>query len=57
MAELLWLSSLNAGYYFGTWLNVGATRSWIDAVQSNNASDVDDSPIFDGFTFKAKYIF
>lgn len=48
---------LNAGYYFGTWFNVATTPEWIDAVQAGNASDVDESLIFHGFTFRAEYRF
>lgn len=48
---------LNAGYYFGTWFNVATTPEWIDAVQADNASNVDDSLIFHGFTFRAEYRF
>lgn len=48
---------LNAGYYFGTWFNVATSPTWIDAVQANNTSDVDDSLIFHGLSFRAEYRF
>ena len=48
---------LNAGYYFGSWFNVGTTPAWIDAVQTSNSSDVNDTLIFHGFTFRAEYRF
>lgn len=48
---------LKAGYYFATWFNVATTPTWIDAVQANRTSDVDDSLIFHGMTIRAEYRF
>lgn len=48
---------LNAGYFLGNWFNVGTTPAWIDAVQTDNASDMDDSLLIHGLTFRAEFRF
>jgi len=48
---------LRAGYYFATWFNVATTPTWIDAVQANSESDVENSLIFHGLSIRAEYRF
>jgi len=48
---------LRAGYYFGTWLNIATTPTWIDAVQANNTTDVSESLSFDGLVAQLEYRF
>lgn len=48
---------VRAGYYLGAWFNIATTPTWIDAVQTNNATDVSESLLFDGMTIRAEYRF
>lgn len=44
------LFRLSAGYYMAAWMNAVTTPGWIDAVQADNFTDVEDSITFDGLT-------
>ncbi len=48
---------LRAGYYFGSWFNIATTPTWIDAVQTNNTTDINEILIFDGLTARAELRF
>jgi hypothetical protein len=48
---------IRAGYYVGAWFNIATTPTWIDAVQANNATEVNESLIFDGLAIRAEYRF
>lgn len=48
---------IRAGYYIGAWFNIATTPTWIDAVQANNVTEVDESLVFDGLAVRAEYRF
>lgn len=45
---------ISAGYYMAAWTNAVTTPAWIDAVQQDNFSDVDDTITFDGLTARVQ---
>ena len=45
---------LSAGYYMAAWTNVVTTPAWIDAVQRDDFTDVDDTITFDGLTARVQ---
>lgn len=45
---------VSAGYYMAAWLNAVTTPDWIDAVQADNFTDVEDSITFDGLTARVE---
>lgn len=48
---------IRAGYYVGAWFNIATTATWIDAVQANNVTEVEESLLFDGMAIRAEYRF
>lgn len=48
---------IRAGYYVGSWLNIATIPTWIDAVQTNNVTEVDESLTFDGLIARLEYRF
>lgn len=48
---------IRAGYYVGAWFNIATTPTWIDAVQANNVTEVEETLIFDGLAIRAEYRF
>jgi hypothetical protein len=48
---------ISTGYMFSHWLNVVTTDAFIDAVQADNYTDVDDSLSFDGFVTRLECCF
>jgi len=48
---------IRAGYYVGAWFNIATTPTWIDAVQANSITEVDETLIFDGLAIRAEYRF
>ncbi len=48
---------VRAGYYLGAWFNIATTPTWIDAVQANNVTEVNESLLFDGMSIRVEYRF
>lgn len=48
---------VQAGYYVGAWFNIATTPTWIDAVQANNVTEVEETLLFDGMAIRAEYRF
>lgn len=48
---------VRAGYYVGAWFNIATTPTWIDAVQANSITDVEETLLFDGMAIRAEYRF
>ena len=46
-----------SGYMFSHWMNVVTTETFIDAVQADNYTDVDDTLTFDGFVTRLECSF
>gem|GEM_PF-976426 len=46
---------VTAGYYIGAWFNSLTTAGFINGVQNNNFTDVDETLSFDGLTARAEY--
>lgn len=46
---------VSAGYYMAAWLNAVTTPDWIDAVQADNFTGVEDSITFDGLTARVEF--
>ncbi len=45
---------VSAGYYMAAWMNAVTTPAWIDAVQADNFTDVEDTITFDGLTARVE---
>jgi len=46
-----------AGYLMSSWFNTLTTDKWVQAVQTNNYGDLNDTMTFDGLTFRGEYRF
>jgi len=48
---------VTGGYHIASWFNALTTDKWIQAVQDNTFTDLNDTMTFDGLTFRAEYRF